>query len=296
MCRMCTEHGEGRKWFLRAENYADDLLSDLRRRRYIEGFARSQAAQIGRPEPMAMFARLPRTLRTIVGPVVTGRLAADHYGQVVSYDEAQDILALVTSVYRLPCVCRRITLRGEHRMCLGFSMQPGSLGAAGVVDGSYWNGPDGTGLERLSTAGARRLLSDFRRDGLVHSVWTFRTPYIGGLCNCDPRGCRAMLGNLTYGLEIVHRGEMAARVAPERCSGCGRCVAACPFGAVSAAPGSRQGTGGGGAVIAQGLCYGCGLCEQACTNGAITLAERYQHSADRPSHQPATPAANGSTE
>ncbi|MDP2872369.1 MAG: hypothetical protein Q8P31_07530 [Bacillota bacterium] len=38
-------------------------------------------------------------------------------------------------------------LRGEHPMCFGFSMMPDSLGAAGVPDLSYWNGPDGAGLE-----------------------------------------------------------------------------------------------------------------------------------------------------
>jgi ferredoxin len=269
VCRMCTEHGEGQKWFLRAQNYSDDLLSDLRRRKYIEHFARGQAAQITRPEPMALFARLPRPLRAVVGPIVSRRLAADHYGQVVTAPEVESILEMVNSVFRLPCVCRRITLRGEHRMCFGFSMVPGGLGAAGLIDSSYWDGPDGSGLERLTKDEASGLLASHRRDGLVQSVWTFRTPYIGGLCNCDPQGCRALLGNLTYGLDVVHPGESLATVS-EECSGCGRCVAACPFGALalSGHGAARR------AVVDLARCYGCGICESACNSGAIALAER----------------------
>lgn len=38
MCEFCHKHGEGKKWYLNARNYADDLLSDLRRRRFIADF------------------------------------------------------------------------------------------------------------------------------------------------------------------------------------------------------------------------------------------------------------------
>jgi ferredoxin len=191
---------------------------------------------------------------------------------------------MVNSVFRLPCVCRRITLRGEHRMCFGFSMAPGSIGAAGVIDASYWDGPDGSGLERLSTADALRQLGDFRHDGLVHSVWTFKTPYIGGLCNCDVSECRAMMGNLTYGLQVVHPGEGYARVEADLCTGCGRCAKACPFGAVSMGAGmaGSRGAARGLAVVDHQRCYGCGLCELACAKGAIALAQRHRPPAPAP--------------
>jgi hypothetical protein len=38
MCEFCHKHGEGKKWYLRAENYSEDLLSDVRRRKFIERF------------------------------------------------------------------------------------------------------------------------------------------------------------------------------------------------------------------------------------------------------------------
>ncbi len=32
MCEFCDKHGEGKKWYLRAENYSRDLQSDLQKR------------------------------------------------------------------------------------------------------------------------------------------------------------------------------------------------------------------------------------------------------------------------
>jgi len=36
MCRFRHQHGEGKKWYFQARRYAEDLLSDLERRWYIE--------------------------------------------------------------------------------------------------------------------------------------------------------------------------------------------------------------------------------------------------------------------
>lgn len=268
MCELCHRHGEGGKWFLQAKNYADDLLSDLRRRDYVQRFMRGQRAQIGAPEAMAGYARLPWPLKPVVRRVIEHRLRHDHFGQVVTPAEAREILALVNNVVRLPCVCRRITLGGEHRYCLGFSMLPGGLGAAGLADPSYWSGPGGTGLERLTREEALALLAGFEREDLVHSVWTFKTPYIGGLCNCDAEGCRAMRGNLRFGLTVLHPGESVAAVNEKACRGCGICLRRCPFGAI------HLDTELGVAAVAAERCYGCGLCLTECPWRAVSMRSR----------------------
>ena len=38
MCEFCHKHGEGEKWYLQAKNYSEDLLSDLKRRKFIHDF------------------------------------------------------------------------------------------------------------------------------------------------------------------------------------------------------------------------------------------------------------------
>jgi len=59
--------------------------------------------------------------------------------------------------------------------------------------------------------------------------------------------------------------RVAARVDPERCVGCGRCVEVCPTGAIS------LGSDGKARVRAE-LCRACGLCAQECPQHALTLA------------------------
>jgi hypothetical protein len=38
MCEFCHQHGDGKKWYLKAENYSAELLDNLQRRRYLEEF------------------------------------------------------------------------------------------------------------------------------------------------------------------------------------------------------------------------------------------------------------------
>jgi hypothetical protein len=38
MCEFCIKHGEGKKWYLNANNYSADLLSDSSRMKFIEEF------------------------------------------------------------------------------------------------------------------------------------------------------------------------------------------------------------------------------------------------------------------
>lgn len=268
MCDNCVKHGEGKKWFLQAKNYSDELLADLRRRRYIQEFFAHQARQVGKAEPMELLRRVPKLLRPLVDTVITGRLRRDHFGQVVTLEEAREIVLMVSKVVRLPCVCRRITLRQERRYCLGFILSPNSLGALELIDPSYWDGPDGPGLEMLTRAEALTLLEEFNAEGLVHSVWTFKTPFIGGLCNCTPTESRAMLGNLTYDLTVLHPGESIVRLNRATCLNCGACANRCWFGALSFDRGARR------LELNQAKCYGCGLCTVTCPTQALDLIPR----------------------
>jgi ferredoxin/coenzyme F420-reducing hydrogenase delta subunit len=55
-----------------------------------------------------------------------------------------------------------------------------------------------------------------------------------------------------------------AEVHLDNCNGCGRCVADCPFGALTLAPRSDGKPFAEEAVVNPGLCVGCGICTGAC--------------------------------
>lgn len=190
MCEFCHQHGEGKKWYLNANNYAEDLLSDLRRRRTITRFFEDP-----------------------------GHLA-----------------------------------KGERGLA--------------ALDASYLVGPHTAGLESMPKAEALDRIRESERDGNCHTVWTFVTPFLAGICNCSLPGCYAMKTTLTHKSPVFFRGEYVAGVDPGKCSACGQCVGICPFKAFKSRKKKDK------AEVDTLKCYGCGVCRSACARDAIALTDR----------------------
>ncbi|MDP2233940.1 MAG: 4Fe-4S dicluster domain-containing protein, partial [Actinomycetota bacterium] len=106
---------------------------------------------------------------------------------------------------------------------------------------------------------------------LMHSVWTFITPFIGAICNCDiGSGCMAMDMTLGHDIKVMWRGEYVIDLLAEECTGCGACVKRCPFQAIDRGVGKREPVS-----IRLHDCYGCGVCRAACPSKALRLVERH---------------------
>jgi len=270
MCEFCVQHGNGKKWYLEASNYGQDLAADLRRQGFARDFFANYREDFQRGlQQLELLARAPAPLRRAVTGLFTWHMKPRHFGQVVPLEDVERILPLVNSVVRLPCVCRRITVgQEEARYCIGLTVDPHRILMAGILDDSFRAGPDTMEFETLTRDGALALMRDFERDGLVHSVWTMVTPFVAGICNCDRADCLAMLSTVKYDAKVMWRGEYVAAVAEERCTGCRRCMRLCQFGALaySAAEGH--------VVVDQYRCYGCGVCRTGCEAGALRLLER----------------------
>lgn len=261
MCEFCTLHGEGKKWYENMANYSETMFrrvnSERRLRRFLAGFRRSLEEGTARAEKWQR--RLPRLYRLLIAPRLTRYLKKTHFGQIVPLEDAEGLLARVGSIIRLPCVCRRVTTGREQRYCLAVGLDLSSV---------FREEPDFRDLERLPAAKAINMLRRLDTRGMTHSVWTFQTPFIGALCNCD-QNCMAyrFQHRLRLG-RAMWKGEYAAAIDEEACSGCRECLQRCYYGAIRFD--RRQGR----CRVVPQLCYGCGLCRPVCERSAIRLVGR----------------------
>jgi Pyruvate/2-oxoacid:ferredoxin oxidoreductase delta subunit len=271
MCEFCLKHGEGKKWYLQAENYSEDLLSDIRRRRFIGEFFSDTGATEGSVERMSKLDKAPRFVKALIRPLITRKMKKEHFGQVVPIEEVEQIFGFVNSIVRVACICRKITLGEEKRYCYAISMGPNGGKLVEILSGleqSFLNGPDTQGFETLTKDDAIAAFHNHEHEGLCHSVWTFRAPFIGGICNCDRADCLAMRTTLSNAIPIMFRAEYVAEVDAEACVGCRECMRVCQFGAITYSASNEK------AVIDQRWCYGCGVCRSVCKQDAIRLEER----------------------
>jgi ferredoxin len=271
MCEFCLQHGEGKKWYLQAKNYADDLLSDLKRRRFIETFLNDPASLAKEVHDLERLNQLPRFIRDLAARLITRKMKKVHFGQIVPIEEIEEIFGFVKTIVRVACICRQASLGQEKRYCYGVSLAPGGGKFAeilGGLDQSFLTGPEATGLEVLTREEALAAFRAHEQEGLCHSVWTFHTPFIGGICNCDRSDCMALHCTVTQGVPVMFRGEYVAQVDPDLCLGCRECLSLCQFGAVTYSAANHR------VVVDQRWCYGCGVCRAACPQGAIHLRDR----------------------
>jgi len=271
MCEFCHKHGEGKKWYLEAKNYSEDLLSDLRRRKFIKHFLERPEYIDKSIKKIEQLDRAPGFVRRVLARRISNKMKKIHFGQVVPIEEVERIFDFVTSIARFACICRHITVGSEQRYCYGISMAPNGGKLAQIIreiDAKYLIGPDTAGIESFDKDRALTTLRDHEQEGLCHTVWTFVPPFIGGICNCDKADCLAMRTTVTYGVPVMFRAEYVAKVDPDLCIGCRECMRVCQFGTIGYSAAQEK------VMIDPRRCYGCGICRSVCSSEAISLEER----------------------
>lgn len=261
MCEFCVQHGEGKKWYLAMQNYSRELLDQDSRLDYLAHFANEFTTRV--PGNLAWLERLSHTpLHGPAKPFLKHQLQRDHYGQVVPLEEVEQILRQVDGIVRLPCVCRRVTTGDQNaRYCYALTGDPR---LAEVLDDSF-------SLEYLTAPEAIAAVRALDQEGLVHSVWTFKTPYIGALCNCDQDCIAYRICNARGYFQLFFKAEFVAEVDPALCTGCRQCLRQCQFGAIRFSAVNHR------VEIDPRQCYGCGVCRAGCAKQAITLTARAEH-------------------
>jgi NAD-dependent dihydropyrimidine dehydrogenase PreA subunit len=271
LCEFCVKHGEGKKWYLQAKNYSENLLDDLRRRTSIVDFLSGTDRLRQKAARLEQLDRLPGFLKTAISHLITRKMKRSHFGQVVPIEAIEAIFGMVNSITRLACICRSITLNQERRYCYAVSLGPDGGRLHDIFDGmdhSFLSGPHSEGLERLVREEALAAMKGHEKEGLCHTVWTFETPFIAAICNCDRTDCLGLRSTLMHGVRVLFRSEYIAYVDPDLCTGCRECMRLCQFGALSFSAARKQ------VVIDKRLCYGCGICRSACAHHALSLQDR----------------------
>jgi len=265
MCELCTKHGDGKIWYKNAKNYANDLLSDLRRRQYMQNFLASTIGEgissLGRLE--TIFGKKKKLPERMVNAMVA-KAKEEHYGQVVPMEDIRTIIEKAATVVRMPCACRWAAEKRENRCCYSVSYSPETWHEN--LDMGYFGKASNEGFETLTGGEAIAQMEKLEEDGAIHTIWTMITPFIGAICNCTSHECLG-LRTLAMNVETMVRGEYVAVVDRALCNGCGLCESSCQFGAIY----SQGDSEGYFSEVNPAKCYGCGLCRNRCPQGAISL-------------------------
>jgi ferredoxin len=195
-------------------------------------------------------------------------LAGDNTLHVLDYERASEVIRSATHMGIGACYCRH---KMEHLgkacnapmdICMTFNGTAGSLikhGLARSVDVKE-------GLDLLDQAQAHNLVQ-FGEN--VREQVSF-------ICNCCGCCCEAMLAAKRFAvLNPIATTNFLPEVEEADCTGCGKCVEACPveaMGLVSAGdphqPRRRK------ARLNPDICLGCGVCVRACAPKSLRLRHR----------------------
>ena len=271
MCDFCHKHGEGKKWYLEAKNYSEDLFNELSIKALSDLFGDIEVLRKAFSTDMKKLDKMPKLLRSALSWNLTRKMKKIHFGQIVPVEDIEQIFGFVNSIVRIACICRYAYLGKEYRYCYGVSMNPGEGAFSKALKDlpkSFYNGPDVHGFETKTKEEALKEFKEYEREGLCHSVWTFGTPFIAGICNCDRAECGALQSTLIHNLQMVFKGECFGEVNWDSCNGCRNCMRVCQFGAFGYSASNKK------VVIDSNRCYGCGICRSVCTKNSIVLRPR----------------------
>jgi ferredoxin len=257
MCEICKKHGDGGKWYFNPKNYSREMGEA--RKEFLEKIAGRHYEEwiVGGYEIIERLMKVP-VLDKLAMNLTEKYEERMHGGQIIPLEESLRVLELCENPAILPCPCRGIA-GNEKYCCLNFGLIPELYEKANPSDS----------IEEISVNKAKRLLTKWNKEGMYHLILWSKAPYVTTICNCTNIYCTGYKERYTTGIKTtLIKSEFIAKVNPNTCNGCQKCLTRCQFGAILFNLDDKK------AFVDIGKCFGCGLCKTGCSQGAIVLIER----------------------
>ena len=195
-------------------------------------------------------------------------LPAEDGLHVLDYERATHVIDSATHIGVGMCYCRH---KMQHlgracdapmEICMTFNFTAASLTKHGFA--------------RSVTAGECRGLLEKAYDRNLVQFGENVQRQVSFICNCCGCCCEAMIAQRRFSvLHPIHTTNYIPEVAEETCNGCGKCVNACPVGAMTLVsannphhPKMKK------AALDEDRCLGCGVCVRVCSHDSMRLRSR----------------------
>ena len=195
-------------------------------------------------------------------------LSGDNALHVLDYERASEVIKSASHIGVGLCYCRhKMQHLGKEcdapmDICMTFNGSADSLTRHGHA-------------RAIGVSECMGLLETACEHGLVQFGENVQRQ-VNFICNCCGCCCEAMIAQRRFGiLHPVHTTNFIPRINSESCTGCGKCVEACPVEAmalVSAEDPKRPKRKT--ARLIEDSCLGCGVCVRACSSGSLSLRSR----------------------
>ncbi|HBG06940.1 MAG: (Fe-S)-binding protein [Geobacteraceae bacterium GWC2_58_44] len=208
--------------------------------------------------------------KTRLGRIMVGEdeIAPANVTRVLNYERASEVIKGAWKIGVGTCYCRQKmhhvgrACAASMEMCMTFNT---------VADPLIRHGH----AREIDRVECLDLLQQAREQNLLQ----FAENAQGGvsfICNCCGCCCEAMIAARKFSnLKPVHTSNFVAGLRLDLCSGCGRCIDACPVEAVSlVSANDAQHHWMRKCVQDSERCLGCGICARVCRSGALFLVPR----------------------